>query len=524
METKVTFAVLQASLLVCALFLMLSVPSVSASSTVYIRPDGSVDPSTAPIERVGDLYVLTGDVDNAIYVERSNVVVDGSGHTVQYGLRIEGVNNVTIQRMQISGEVFVLHSSYDRIIGNNVTPSSHNGIWLLNSNGSDISENNISHSLYGIEIAGFNNTIRGNNVTDNEVGVYFEAGTNNVLRTNKIARNEDNLAVYSSPSSFVNDVDSSNTVDGKPVYWWINKQDLAVPTDAGFVALVNCTRITVKNLNLTNNFDSLDLVSTTNSTIIQNNVTDNGFALVLLQSSNNSISDNKITKSYDAITLDSSNHNQISRNTIVNNAGAAVHLLDSSNNTISNNNITGNVQGVGLEWGSHYNRIIENNVARSRFRALSIQVECSGNEVLHNNFMIDSSYDIYINSPEFNVQIWDDGYPSGGNYWSIYDGLDFYTGTYQNLSGSDGIGDTALILGGKNADRYPLMNPWGPSIPGDVNKDGKVDVRDLSLVGKAFGSYASQSSWNPIGDINQDGKIDIKDLVLIAKNFGRTQP
>jgi len=63
------------------------------------------------------------------------------------------------------------------------------------------------------------------------------------------------------------------------------------------------------------------------------------------------------------------------------------------------------------------------------------------------------------------VNVWDNGYPSGGNYWSDYNGTDMYGGSYQNETGSDGIGDTPYVINEKNRDNYPLMNPW-PSGPG----------------------------------------------------------
>ncbi|MGD8505569.1 MAG: PKD domain-containing protein [Candidatus Bathyarchaeota archaeon] len=57
---------------------------------------------------------------------------------------------------------------------------------------------------------------------------------------------------------------------------------------------------------------------------------------------------------------------------------------------------------------------------------------------------------------------WDDGYPSGGNHWDDYAGVDFYSGPFQNETGSDGIGDPPYSVG----DRYPLMKPWGsPQLP-----------------------------------------------------------
>jgi len=58
--------------------------------------------------------------------------------------------------------------------------------------------------------------------------------------------------------------------------------------------------------------------------------------------------------------------------------------------------------------------------------------------------------------------IWDDGYPSGGNYWSNYTGLDLFSGPYQNETGGDGIGDTPYVIDADNVDHYPLMAPYTP--------------------------------------------------------------
>ena len=54
---------------------------------------------------------------------------------------------------------------------------------------------------------------------------------------------------------------------------------------------------------------------------------------------------------------------------------------------------------------------------------------------------------------------WDNGYPSGGNYWSDYTGNDSFSGPNQDLPGSDGIGDTPYNITGytpNDQDRYPL--------------------------------------------------------------------
>jgi hypothetical protein len=61
-----------------------------------------------------------------------------------------------------------------------------------------------------------------------------------------------------------------------------------------------------------------------------------------------------------------------------------------------------------------------------------------------------------------------------------------------------------------------------PSIIGDINGDGKVDIQDLILFIKAFGSYPTHPRWNPDADFDSDSKIDIKDLIQLLKNFGKT--
>jgi len=60
------------------------------------------------------------------------------------------------------------------------------------------------------------------------------------------------------------------------------------------------------------------------------------------------------------------------------------------------------------------------------------------------------------------------------------------------------------------------------AITGDVNGDGKVDVKDLALVIKAFGAFPGDPRFNPSCDLNQDGRIDLRDIVIVVQNFGKT--
>jgi nitrous oxidase accessory protein NosD len=74
-------------------------------------------------------------------------------------------------------------------------------------------------------------------------------------------------------------------------------------------------------------------------------------------------------------------------------------------------------------------------------------VESSTNTFFHNT-LINNTVRVYRTLGDANT--WDDGYPSGGNYWGDYEGVD---------ANGDGIGDTPYVIDGSNVDRFPLMAP-----------------------------------------------------------------
>ena len=50
---------------------------------VSIQTDGTVSPSSAPIKRDGNTYTLTGNIYAEISVQKSGIVIDGAGYTLQ---------------------------------------------------------------------------------------------------------------------------------------------------------------------------------------------------------------------------------------------------------------------------------------------------------------------------------------------------------------------------------------------------------------------------------------------------------
>jgi hypothetical protein len=90
----------------------------------------------------------------------------------------------------------------------------------------------------------------------------------------------------------------------------------------------------------------------------------------------------------------------------------------------------------------------------------------SNNTIYHNSFVNNGKQVSTSGSPlpsPAPLNVWNDGYPSGGNYWSDYTGVDVKSGPNQDQPGSDGIGDTPYTIDSNNMDHYPLMSPWTPA-------------------------------------------------------------
>ena len=64
------------------------------------------------------------------------------------------------------------------------------------------------------------------------------------------------------------------------------------------------------------------------------------------------------------------------------------------------------------------------------------------------------------------------------------------------------------------------QDPINMTILGDVNIDGKVDMKDVGIVARLFQVPPTDTLWNSSCDINIDGKVDMKDVGIVAKHFG----
>jgi hypothetical protein len=83
------------------------------------------------------------------------------------------------------------------------------------------------------------------------------------------------------------------------------------------------------------------------------------------------------------------------------------------------------------------------------------------------------------------------------------------------------------VLGETNTTNNNCTGGWVIiSIPGDITgpngwPDGVVNMRDIALVARCFGSTPGSPYWNPNADINNDGIVNMKDIALVARHFGQ---
>ena len=347
-------------------------PAPVPDHSIEITANGEVN-GTDKIQRSGNVYTFTGDIVGNIVVFRNGIVVDGAGYTLQGNGNLTGIwfqdkNNVEIKNLHIRNFRSGIQFTY--------------GMLMQGCTGITLSGNTITDNEYGITFWLFShsNNLLGNTIANNTYGIYINHSPNNTFRNNQLTNNKYNFWVTSETSVqmtyFINDIYTSNTINGKPIIYWINEQDKTVPSDAAYVALVNCKNITVQNQTLTSNSQGILLVATSNSLITKNHVTNNGYGIVLFapyeQCIGNIITENNITaSSKDGINSWNSDGTIVTGNSITDSQEIGINFFDSRGAVISENTLSGNKESDIKVWGNDStNNTVSNNNCNSQGGAI----------------------------------------------------------------------------------------------------------------------------------------------------------
>jgi len=375
---------------------------------------------------------------------------------------------------------------------------------------------------YGIIfLSSSNNIITENPLTYNPVGLYLYESNNSTIRLNDAMENVGGIVVSESTDCVI----SKNNVS-------LNTLGTGIYEIGNGITLWSVHGFYISENNVSSNLFGIWLFDSSDNEVIGNDLVSNpAWGLNLYTSYDNTVHYNNIFTSGDGIRMMFSCQNNFIQNHFESNGHAGIFLwLDNDNNSITSNKFYSNGQhGVELKFCD--NNTISDNDIRFNGRNGILIIESTGCMVTRNHVFSNQRgimfYDAYGNKVYHNnvvdsweqqaadirsSNIWDDGYPSGGNYWNDHNSPD------EDL---DKIGDNPYFIEG-NSDTYPLIYPYGFVPRPDVNEDGIVNIIDLHAVARAFDTKPGDDNWNSIADVEMDETINIKDLYAVAKDYGKT--
>lgn len=208
------------------------------------------------------------------------------------GSYISGIDVMDSKENNISGNFISggkLGISLRGSQGNNVTENvcqkgERAGIYGDGAVYNYLSYNELSENGNGILLSGsIENGLRSNNASRNIYGISLRGSKGNVLRDNVMFANSYNLRIDEGESSsahlaasshdfFVQDIDESNLVDGRPICYLIDEADLVAPAGCGFLGIISCKNITALNLSISNSSAGILAVDSNNWKIVDSSI------------------------------------------------------------------------------------------------------------------------------------------------------------------------------------------------------------------------------------------------------------
>ncbi|MCJ7470307.1 right-handed parallel beta-helix repeat-containing protein, partial [Candidatus Bathyarchaeota archaeon] len=339
---------------------------------------------------------LIGESRQGTVVDASHVgrVFDVTSENVSISnFRVQNAGNTSLADCAV-----VANKSALCTVSNLTIQNCYSGILILESNGSSVSGTVILGTLFGMYIHNSSNSV----VVKNDLtgcaggGISIQVSTNCFVRDNHMTNCYTAFAAGGDLlEHFLNDIDTSNTIDGKPIYYLMNQTDITInPStfpEIGSLTIVNSTRVTIENLTFNKGGPYLFFAFSSNSTIRSVTASNSTSGIGLISVTDTVVAENNVSDCFFSIYLTQSHNNTVISNTISNSGLAAIALRYSTENLIFANNATSDERCIDL-------------------------VDSENNTIYHNNFV---NYSEMYTDGQPNV--WDNGLE--GNYWSSYAGV-----------------------------------------------------------------------------------------------------
>ena len=402
-------------------------------------------------------------------------------------------NGIYYENIVIDKRINLIGNNYQMTIidGNNID---YTNAIDVTANGTRINGFTIQHAFYyGIHTEASFTNITGNIIRNNSRGpIYMNSGaanrksSGNIVHFNTMQNNGEGIRVLSGCDFNVisDNIIENNTGDCISFYESSNNiiaRNTIRKNGAGIDLFYGFNNVVFSNLIINNSGGGVTFTNLSNSICYRNTITgNNGLGIVVYDHSSNCIvANNNVSQNKEGrgLGLWDISHCLISGNRVTGHSGDGIAPSIIDNCTITGNVISGNWRGITAGRAETRDNILTNNTIRDNtFRGIDINAVRNW-QIYHNNFINNgegNAYELGTNA------VFDDGYPSGGNYWSDYHGNDVFNGPNQNIPGSDGIGDTqySIPTTGDRKDRYPLMANAGDLMPLSISVPPAVQEGD----------------------------------------------
>jgi parallel beta-helix repeat protein len=317
----------------------------------------------------------------------------------------------------------ILTSSKNNTIINNIINNNYQAIKLYSRSNENLITNNTFHNN-SIAVYSFidsdENSIFNSSFSKNNIGIYSYFCMDNII-TNNIFFNItlcDILLQMSSGHALSNNkmdqkgilllgnhvstwnshmIFSSNTVSGKPIYYYSDQSNMTVPAGAGQIILANCSNMTVEKQNISGRIEGMQIGHSSENVIVENTFSannENGIRLV--SSHNNTIKNNLVQTNKDyGISFEYSDSNEFIENEIASNQKHGIHLTNSNKNQIKNNRIFSNYLD-GIDVFHSEQNIIENNTIKENDQNGIINRFSNSNTIKNNIISLNNWSGIYM--------------------------------------------------------------------------------------------------------------------------------
>jgi parallel beta-helix repeat protein len=377
------------------------------------------------------------------HVERNNASLNGgAGIEIRYGRSQKNVIFENVAHQNGHEGIKVLDCFNNALMNNSISRNPH-GLSITNSEFMLVQGNEIQNNSIGLLMLGGNqNRVFNNVINKSKSGLFLHSSTNNYFGENSIFNSTGmtGSSVYSSLETDINVY--QNDVDWSAYSSF--EEQLAIG-DGGnplFTKAVELADTILFEVNITGhpNAPDLDLaifldgkdgnpidgITQTGEFVDYCADADADESVRMLAPENGTY----LIRVFGFTLTANPGQFDIDIN-IINATSTGIFLLNSTFNKIANCNISDNTHGLNFTQSSNYNTLYYNNIGNN-----TVQAHDDG------------------------INFWNTSYPTGGNFWSNYVGVDAFKGFNQNIAGSDGIGDTPYIgiLGTGNHDEYPLKD------------------------------------------------------------------